>query len=168
MIATSRFANSTQGLAKLGRAHPQWTAAVLLFVAQSVISIGLWNAGVPLGDEGVHILRAYSINSNPKTWTSPFHDIYALLLWAIGDPVSGHLVYRFILAQTTVLVLWRVMRSMGLSWNAATLACVCWIGCGVANPLIHDWNISLFCFSLAGYGLSLVLDRASWLRTIAT
>jgi len=154
-------------LARFRSNHPILSATLLLLAVQGIISIGLWRGGAPLTEEGVHILRSYSINSSPKTWTNLFHVFYRLLLWIIDDPVDAHLVYRFIVAQSSVIVLWRILRAFGLSWNAATLSCLFWIGFGLANPIVQSSNTNLFCFSIAGYGLSLILERMSWMRMLS-
>ena len=147
-----------------GHRHPALMSGAFLVAAQAIMCIGLWNGGVPLGDEGVHIIRALSVGWSPRTWTSPFHDVYALVLVLLRDPVSAHLAYRFFLAETTALVLWRILHCTGFSLRSSVGASILWIGCGLGNTLVQFGNINLFAFSVAGVGISLVLTKPTTAR----
>jgi hypothetical protein len=158
LSSTADFAvRFSKSVSRFVAGHPVPAAAAFLVIAQAIICIGIRDAGIPIGDEGVHILRALAVGWHPRTWASPFHDAYALLLLFIPDPIIAHLFLRFVLAEVTLLVLWRLLLSAGLSLRASTTAAILWLGCGLGNVPIQVGNLNLFTFAIAASGVSLLL-----------
>ena len=84
----------------------------------------LWNAGIPMGDEGVHILQGLRILSGEIASFNPYYLAYAALLSAVTqEPVVAHLVMRFVVSLGSTVGLYLVLHSFrAISPLGATLA----------------------------------------------
>jgi hypothetical protein len=138
------------------------TVCVLAAVMFAHVMLG--NAGIPLGDEGVHILQGLRIRSGEISSFNPFYLGYALLLSVVtDDPVLAHLIMRFLVSLGSTSGLYLVLRSIrGLTPLAATLATLAWIGSALCTPHTQLANNSLLCLTLVLPPLALLLRHPSW------
>jgi len=124
----------------------------------------LWNAGIPMGDEGVHILQGLRILSGEIVSFNPYYLAYAALLSAVTqEPVIAHLIMRFAVSLGSVLGLYLVLRSFrSVTPLGATLATLAWIGATLCTPYTQLANNSLLCLTLVLPALAWMLRRPSW------
>jgi len=124
----------------------------------------LWHAGIPMGDEGVHILQGLRILSGEIASFNPYYLVYAALLSAVTqEPVIAHLIMRFAVSLGSTLGLYLVLRSFrAVTPLGATLATLAWVGATLCTPYTQLANNSLLCLTLVLPPLAWVLRRPSW------
>jgi hypothetical protein len=129
---------------------------VFVIVGALFAHAAIWNAGIPMGDEGVHILQGLRILSGEIQSFNPYYLIYAALLSVTEEPVIAHLIVRFAVSAGSTLGLYLVLRSFrSISALGATLATLAWIGATLCTPYTQLGNNSLLC-------LTLVLPPLAW------
>jgi len=158
MTTHAELASHIQG-SSMGRWHPAYVLAGLILA-----HVGLWNAGIPLGDEGVHILQALRIIYGEIASFNPYYLAYAALLTTIApEPAVAHLVMRFMLSVGSTVGLYLVLRSFRvISPLGATLATLAWVGAALCTPYTQSGNNSLLCLTLVLPALAWLLRRPSW------
>ena len=129
--------------------------------AFAAANIGIWNAGVPIGDEGIHVLAAMRILEGAPSY-NPYHLAYAALLGSVApDPINAHIVLRIVAALGSMLGLYAVLRAFALRPWACALASLAWGVSSLAMPSIQGGNNSIICLALTLPALGWLLHRPS-------
>lgn len=134
-------------------------ALPLLCLGVAILSWGLWNASIPMGDEGVHILQAIKLQESGGYSSNLYYTSYKLLLDLVsGDPVVAHLVMRFAAALFSTVGLYFVLTAFRMvSPVAAMLACMAWASSSLVMPYTQQANVNLFALGLVMPGLAILL-----------
>lgn len=139
----------------------RWYLALVLAAAMYA-SIGIWNAGIPLGDEGVHVLQALKILEGMPSTNLYYMAYAAIFRFITDDPVVAHLVLRFLATVSSTLGLYLVLRSFrSISPLAVLITCFAWVGSSLNSPFTQSGNINLFSLSLVLPGLAYLLRAPS-------
>ena len=144
--------------------HFAWVLAGVLFAHAA-----LWNAGIPMGDEAVHILQGLRILSGEIASFNPYYLAYAVLLSAVTpEPVIAHLIMRFAVSLGSAAGLYLLLRSFtAINALSVTLATLAWVGALLCTPYTQSGNNSLLCLALVLPALAWLLRQPSW-QSIAT
>lgn len=134
----------------------------LVLLGTVVASVGVWNAGIPLSDEGVHVLEGMKILEGISS-TNPYYLVYAgLFAWITPDPLVAHLILRFLVTTCSTVGLYFVLRSFRcVSPLATTLSCIIWAAAPLNNPYTQGGNINVFAICLVLPGLAYLLRTLS-------
>ncbi len=133
-----------------------------------ILSFGIWNTGVPFGDEGVHIQEAIGLYESGEYSSNTYFAFYVLIFrWITEDPVNAHLLFRFLSALFSTLGLYYVLRGFpNLNRLAITLASLWWATTHLCTPYIQSGNSNLFALALVLPGLGLLVRKVSLPRLI--
>ncbi len=131
----------------------------ILIIGILVVLLGVWNVGIPLGDEGIHALQGLNLAGNKTFSMNLYYSIYALLFRTVtDDPVVAHVIIRFVVTVATTLGMYFVITAFkSISRLAAVVACLIWASSTYANPYVQIGNINGFAFVFAVLGLGMLL-----------
>lgn len=143
---------------------PAFAYPIIVITGVLFAHVALWNAGIPLGDEGVHILQSLRILTGEISSFNPYYLLYALLLSVVtAEPVIAHLIMRFMVSMGSTLGLYLMLRSFrNIGPLAATLTALAWAGSALCTPYTQLANNSLLCLTLILPALAYLMHRPSW------
>ncbi len=137
-------------------------AVPVILSAVCLISVGLWQASVPLGDEAGYIQRALADMAARRIPADPYRLWYMFLLNVVSaDPLHCHLITRFVTSLIASLLMFFVLGTIGAECRpeARLLTCLFWICCRLNVPQTQFGNINLFALSIVMPALILYLRR---------
>ena len=124
---------------------------IILICSVCLISVGIWNAEVPLGDEAGYIGESYGLHSTGQYTINLYNLSYVVIFKCItDDPIIAHYVCRFATSLCSVILLYFFLKSFSFLKNeyAVLLACVLWAVCKLNIPEAQFGNISLFTLNI--------------------
>ena len=142
---------------------------LILIGSVCLISFGIWNADVPLGDEAGHISEAYGLHSSGHYSTNLYKLSYvAIFKYLTDDPVIAHYICRFITSLFSVVLMYLFLRSFKFVTNefALILSCVFWAITRLNIPESQFGNINLFTLNLVSPAVILLMRTFSVERAL--
>jgi hypothetical protein len=124
---------------------------LILICSVCLISFGIWNADVPLGDEAGYIGESYGLYLSGQYTINLYKLSYVAIFKCItDDPIIAHYVCRFVTSLCSVILLYFFLKSFSFLKNeyAVLLACVLWAVCKLNIPEAQFGNISLFALNI--------------------
>ena len=136
---------------------------LLILLAHSVFSIGIWNARDGYVEDTNNIVVAYRILQSHHADTSVYIDLLALMLRVMPDPVTAltFLKYLSSLLATVALYLGLSCFSKQLRPGAIIFACLLWIASSLNAPFLVTTSLSLFTFAIILFGFDCLLLNQS-------
>jgi hypothetical protein len=131
----------------------------LLIAGVVVASLGVWDARIPLGDEGGYILQALSLAS-AKTYSSNLYlSAYAFLFRTVtDDPIIAHLIMRFVGTLISTIGMYFVLTAFkSISRLAVMIACLIWASSSYANAYSQSSSVNVFTLALILPGIAALL-----------
>jgi hypothetical protein len=137
----------------------------LLFVITGLLlaNFGVWNAEIPLEDEGSYIHQSLALLRAGEFSTNLFLHAYAFLFRHVtSDPVTAHLILRFVSSVISTLGLYLVLGSFsGIRRAAVVIACLVWTASLLCTPTNQTSNVCVFTLALVLPALAYLLRRPS-------
>ena len=117
-----------------------------------LMSFGIWNAGLPFGDEAGYIEMSKQLAAEGK-YSSNLYILTYILIFKLSplDPVSAHYLCRFCTSLFSTVLIYLLLRSVKLvkSEPAILLVCIFWMNCHLNIPYVQYGNINLFTLNIA-------------------
>lgn len=133
----------------------------LLLLGLAAVSIGVWNARMPMGDEGIHLLQAIAVRDSGSFSTSLYYELYALLLGHVTeDPINAHIIMRVLVNVASTLGLYALLTAFPrISRAAVLLTCLTWASSTFVNHYTQIGNINSFALAVLLPGLAVLLRQ---------
>lgn len=137
----------------------------LLIIVSGVflISFGIWNAGLPLGDEAGFIESAKQLASGGKYTSNLYVLAYILIFKFCPDPVSAHYICRFCASLLSTVLIYFLLKSMKFAKSEPVilLVCIFWANCHLNIPYVQYGNINIFTLNIALIGIIYLIRNHS-------
>jgi hypothetical protein len=125
---------------------------LILILSCGVISFGIWNAGLPLGDEAGYIETARNLASEGKYTSNLYLLSYALIFkFTSMEPASAHYLLRYATSLLSTVLIYLLLKSMkfAMSEFIILIVCIFWMNCLLNIPYVQYGNINLFAMNIA-------------------
>lgn len=142
---------------------------LILICSVCLISFGIWNADVPLGDEAGYISESYGLHSSGQYTINLYKLSYVAIFKCLTeDPVNAHYLCRFFTSLFSVVFMYFFLRSFKFLTNefALILSCVFWAITRLNIPESQFGNINLFTLNLVFPAVILMMRKFSVERAL--
>ena len=146
-----------------------YVSILILICSVCLISFGIWNADVPLGDEAGHISNALKLIEEGGGSSNSYYLFYAgILKFITAETVNAHIVCRFTTSLIASVLMFIFLRSFSFTGSSLSvlLSVAFWISCRLNVPLVQFGNINLFCLCLIFPSLILVIRKMTVSRSL--
>ncbi len=140
------------------------SSILILICSVCLISFGIWNADVPLGDEAGYISESYGFYLSGQYTINLYKLSYvAIFKYLTLDPMSAHCLCRFFTSLFSVVFMYFFLRSFKFLTNefALLLSCVFWAITRLNIPEAQFGNINLFTLNLVFPAVILLMRKVS-------
>jgi len=142
---------------------------LIIVCSVCLISYGIWNADLPLGDEAGHISNGLKLIEEGGGSSNSYYIFYAgILKFITPDPVNAHIICRSITSLAASVLMFIFLRSFSFIGSSISilLAVAFWISCRLNVPLVQFGNINLFCLCLIFPSLILIIRKITVNRSL--
>jgi hypothetical protein len=133
---------------------------LLILLAHTLFSIGIWNARDGYGEETNNVSAAFKILRSHQPVSSLYRDLIALTLsYLTPDPISALTFMKYLssLLATLALYLGLSAFSSKLRQSAIIFACLVWIASSLDAPYLQSTSRALFSFAIMMFGIDCLL-----------
>jgi hypothetical protein len=133
---------------------------LLILLAHTVFSIGIWNARDGYDEETVPVEGAFHILQFHHVGTSPYNNLVALTLrYITADAVLALTFVKYLCSLLATLALYLALSSFSgvLRRSAIIFACLVWIASSLNAPYAQSSSLSLFSFAIMLLGFDCLL-----------
>lgn len=141
-----------------------YVSILILICSVCLISFGIWNADVPLGDEGGYISEAFMLHSSGQCTINLYKLSYvAIFKYLTTDPMNAHYLCRFFTSLFSVVFMYLFLRNFKFLTNefSLILSCVFWAITRLNIPETQFGNINLFTLNLVFPAVILMMRKFS-------
>lgn len=145
------------------------SSMLILICSVCLISFGIWNADVPLGDEAGHISNALKLIEEGGGSSNSYYLFYVgILKFITPDPVNAHIICRFITSLSASVLMFFFLRSFSFIGSSISilLAVSFWISCRLNVPMVQFGNMNLFCLCIIFPSLILIVRKITVNRAL--
>jgi hypothetical protein len=129
---------------------------LLILLAHTVFSIGIWNARDGYGEETGYVEAAYRVLNLHEHNPSIYNNLLALLLRHVTpDPVAALTLVKYFSSLLATVALYIALScfSGGIRQSAIVFACFVWIASSLDAPYVQSTSLSLFSFAVMLIGV---------------
>ena len=137
---------------------------LILICSVCLISFGIWNADVPLGDEAAYIGESYGLHSSGQYTINLYKLSYvAIFNFLTEEPLNAHYLCRFLTSIISVVLMYFFLKSFKFINNefALVLTCVFWAITRLNIPESQFGNINLFTLNMVLPAVILIMRKFS-------
>jgi hypothetical protein len=120
---------------------------LLILVAHTTFSLGIWNARDGYEEETTNVKAAYQVLDSHRPSSSIYIDLIALALrYVTPDPVAALTVMKYLSSLLATISLYLALNcfSVSLRRGAVVFACLVWIASSLDAPYLQSTSLSLF------------------------
>ncbi|HZM02570.1 MAG TPA: hypothetical protein VFC44_06070 [Candidatus Saccharimonadales bacterium] len=137
---------------------------MIILLAHTLFSIGIWNARDGYGEETSNIISAARLIQFHQFSPSLYLDVMALSLKYVSpDPLVVTTLMRYLSSLLATIAVYLTLGSFSthLRRSAIVLGCFIWIASSSNAPFIQSTSLSLFTFSISLFGICCLLRKQS-------
>jgi hypothetical protein len=139
---------------------------LLVLLAHTVFSVGIWNARDGYGEDTSNVVLAWDVLQTRHPSPSLYIDLIAACLrYFTSDPVTALTFMKYLssLLATVALCVGLSCFSSRLRPGAIVFACFLWIASSLDAPFSQSTSLSLFAFAIMLLGIDcLLVSRSVW------
>lgn len=142
---------------------------LIVLAGSLLISIGIWNCSLPLGDEAGYILSAMKLLSNGKSTPNLYLLNYEFLLKYISsDPIVVHTICRFYTSIFSCIFMYLFLSRFNRFTNnyGILITSALWTCCALNIPVVQFGNINLFALNIVFPALILIMHKITINRAL--
>src|SRR5665213_2744248 len=141
-----------------------WRPLLLILLAHTVFSLGIWNARDGYGEDTDNVLIAFQVIQSHHPTSSIYIDLIALVLkFLTSDPVTALTFVKYLSSLLATVALYFALSSFSkhLRKSAIIFACLVWIASSLDAPILQSTSLSLFTFAIMLFGIDCLLFSES-------